>query len=43
MRESINEFVENCKAALDDKMVYGAILTDFSKAFDNLPYPPINK
>ncbi len=28
------KFVEDCKAALDDKIMYGAILTDLSKAFD---------
>ncbi len=31
-------FVEDCKAAVDDKKVYGAILKDLSKAFDCLPY-----
>ena len=32
----VRKFVEDCKAALDDKMVYGAILTDLSKAFDKI-------
>ncbi len=27
------KLVEDCKAALNDKMVYGAILTDLSEAF----------
>ncbi len=37
VRAAMN-FVEDCKAALDDKMVDGAILTDLSIAFDCLPY-----
>ncbi len=31
-------FVDTCKAALDKKQVYGAVLIDLSKAFDCLPY-----
>ena len=30
-------FIENCKNALDGNKVYGALLTDLSKAFDCLP------
>ncbi len=32
------KFVEDCKAALDERKVCGALLTDLSKAFDCLPY-----
>ena len=31
-------FIENCKKHLDNRMVYGLITTDLSKAFDCLPY-----
>lgn len=31
-------FVEKCKTAIDNNMVYGAVLTDLSKAFDCLPH-----
>ena len=30
-------FIEKCKTAMDNKKVYGALLTDLSKAFDCLP------
>ena len=31
-------YTENCKKALDNKMVYGSLLTDPSRAFDSLPH-----
>ena len=31
-------YTENCKKALDNKMVYGSLLTDLSRAFDSLPH-----
>ncbi len=31
------KFVEDCKAALDERKVCGALLTDLSKSFDCLP------
>ncbi len=34
----IVNFIENCKSALDNNNMYGAVLTDLSKAFDCLPY-----
>ncbi len=37
-QDVVLNFVEKCKVALDSKKVYGAVLTDLSKAFDCLPY-----
>ena len=31
-------FIEKCKSSLDESKVYGALLTDLSKAFDCLPH-----
>ena len=31
------DFIEKCKSSLDNNNVYGALLTDLSKAFDCLP------
>ena len=31
------DFVDKCKSALDNKKMYGSLMTDLSKAFDCLP------
>ncbi len=36
--QDVLNFVEICKVALHNKNVYGAVLTDLSKAFDCLLY-----
>ncbi len=38
VKNVLMKFVEDCKAALDERKVCGAFLTDLSKAFDCLPY-----
>ncbi len=37
-QDVVLNFVEKCKVALDSTNVYGAVLTDLSKAFDSLLY-----